>query len=68
MTVFIITENEESVPSEESNKSKSSQEEKNAQAQRRKGNDSTVLSKTHPAVKIRITTAPITWFVNLSMD
>lgn len=37
MTVFIVTENEDSVPSEESNKSKSSHEEKNAQGQRWRG-------------------------------
>ncbi|KAM9728216.1 uncharacterized protein crtam [Menidia menidia] len=35
--VFIVTENEDSNPSEESSKSKSSQEEKNAQGQRRRG-------------------------------
>ncbi|XP_044225682.1 cytotoxic and regulatory T-cell molecule isoform X2 [Thunnus albacares] len=35
--VFIVTENEDSDPSEESSKSKSSQEEKNAQGQRRRG-------------------------------
>ncbi len=37
MTVFIVTENEDSNPSEESSKSKSSQEEKNSQGQRRRG-------------------------------
>ncbi len=37
MTVFIVTENEDSDPSEESSKSKSSQEEKNSQGQRRRG-------------------------------
>ncbi|XP_029924568.1 cytotoxic and regulatory T-cell molecule isoform X2 [Myripristis murdjan] len=35
--VFIVTENEDSAPSEESSKSKSSQEERLSQAQRRKG-------------------------------
>ncbi|XP_070839409.1 cytotoxic and regulatory T-cell molecule [Chaetodon trifascialis] len=35
--VFIVTENEDSDPSEESSKSKSSQEEKNSQGQRRRG-------------------------------
>ncbi|XP_072231528.1 uncharacterized protein [Leuresthes tenuis] len=35
--VFIVTENEESDPSEESSKSKASQEEKNSQGQRRRG-------------------------------
>ncbi|GLD47266.1 cytotoxic and regulatory T-cell molecule isoform X1 [Lates japonicus] len=35
--VFIVTENEDSDPSEESSKSKSSQEEKNVQGQRRRG-------------------------------
>lgn len=37
MIVFIVTENEESDPSEESNKSKSSHDEKNSQGQRRRG-------------------------------
>lgn len=37
MTVFIVTENEDSDPSEDSSKSKSSQEEKNSQGQRRRG-------------------------------
>lgn len=36
-TVFIVTENEDSDPSEESSKSKSSQEEKNSQGQRQRG-------------------------------
>ncbi|XP_054481608.1 cytotoxic and regulatory T-cell molecule isoform X3 [Anoplopoma fimbria] len=35
--VFIVTENEDTDPSEESSKSKSSQEERNAQGQRRRG-------------------------------
>ncbi|XP_051257547.1 cytotoxic and regulatory T-cell molecule isoform X2 [Dicentrarchus labrax] len=35
--VFIVTENEDSDPSEESSKSKSSQEDKNSQGQRRRG-------------------------------
>ncbi|XP_029304289.1 cytotoxic and regulatory T-cell molecule isoform X2 [Cottoperca gobio] len=35
--VFIVTENEDSNPSEESSKSKSSQEERNSQGQRRRG-------------------------------
>ncbi|XP_034088834.1 cytotoxic and regulatory T-cell molecule isoform X1 [Gymnodraco acuticeps] len=35
--VFIVTENEDSDPSEESSKSKSSQEERNSQGQRRRG-------------------------------
>ncbi|XP_035034661.2 cytotoxic and regulatory T-cell molecule isoform X1 [Hippoglossus stenolepis] len=35
--VFIVTENEDSNPSEESSKSKSSQEEKNSKGQRRRG-------------------------------
>ncbi|XP_062289003.1 cytotoxic and regulatory T-cell molecule isoform X2 [Scomber scombrus] len=35
--VFIVTENEDSVPSEDSNKSKSSHEEKNSQGQRWRG-------------------------------
>lgn len=37
MTVFIVTENEDTVPSEESSKSKSSQEEKNVQGQKQRG-------------------------------
>lgn len=37
MTVFIVTENEDSDPSEESSKSKSSQEERNSQGQKRIG-------------------------------
>lgn len=37
LTVFIVTENEDSNPSEESSKSKSSHEEKTSQAQRRRG-------------------------------
>lgn len=37
LTVFFVTENEDSNPSEESNKSKSTQEDKNFQGQRHKG-------------------------------
>lgn len=45
VTVFIVTENEDSNPSEESNKSKSSQEESATQGQKRRGtaNDSALL-------------------------
>lgn len=37
ITVFVVTENEDSNPSEESSKSKSTQEDKNLQGQRQKG-------------------------------
>nr|XP_046267734.1 cytotoxic and regulatory T-cell molecule isoform X3 [Scatophagus argus] len=59
--VFIVTENEDSDPSEESNKSKSSQEEKNSQGQRRRGVLNTAFTQyvveTSPAITSVINTA-----------